>query len=558
MNDNVIADPGVGGAAFATIEFNFSGDSVHAPGGFIFGASGSEGSWTAAPIPGDATDGLLVNLGSNNDVTNSGDFLVQVDGINGVIDSNNSSEALLGIGATFTGVSTNILQVASITLSVFSDVASAVDGLEIQFSKNGTDWDHTDVFTIPAGTGKTYSFQPVAEFMRVLYTNGGTGQSDFRLSVRLASVTSKPSSHRIADSISDQDDVEIVKAVLTGENPGGSFVNFQATTAGNFKVALEEVNGVVMPVENANVVSVDNSTTATLGISGVFTGTGDDVSNYSTVTVTIDASHDSATNGMSFEFSTDNVNWDDIYLFTYTAADGARRFQFPVTAKYFRTVYTNGTTGQTHLRIQTILHVSAGLTTIHRLSDDINPDRSATLVKSIIVAQAAGSGDFKSVQATAGGNLKVAIEEFDAPLPAGTNNIGDVDVLTQPARSTTVDNIGVAHQTNQMLDGTTSLTPKFAAISVSSAGDNTLVTAVASKKIRVLQVTLIAAAANTVRFESGAGGSALTGQMQIAANGGFEASFCPIGLFETAVNTLLNLELSAGTSVDGWLVYVEV
>lgn len=72
MADNVIADPGSGGATFASAEFSFSGDTVQAPGSFLFGISGSEGSWTAAPINGDASNGLLVNLGSNNDVTVTG------------------------------------------------------------------------------------------------------------------------------------------------------------------------------------------------------------------------------------------------------------------------------------------------------------------------------------------------------------------------------------------------------------------------------------------------------------------------------------------------------
>jgi hypothetical protein len=90
------------------------------------------------------------------------------------------------------------------------------------------------------------------------------------------------------------------------------------------------------------------------------------------------------------------------------------------------------------------------------------------------------------------------------------------------------------------------------------SGDNTLVAAVTGKRIRVLQCLLVASAAVTVRFESGASGTALTGQMQLAANGGFEADFNPAGHFETAAGALLNLELSGAVSVDGWLNYEEV
>jgi hypothetical protein len=109
-----------------------------------------------------------------------------------------------------------------------------------------------------------------------------------------------------------------------------------------------------------------------------------------------------------------------------------------------------------------------------------------------------------------------------------------------------------------MYDGTTALTPKFVIIDCASSGDNTILSAVNPKKIRVLSYTLVASAAVTVRFESGAGGTALTGQMQLAANGGVHAAFSPVGHFETGSNTLLNLELSGATSVDGHLTYVEV
>jgi hypothetical protein len=111
-----------------------------------------------------------------------------------------------------------------------------------------------------------------------------------------------------------------------------------------------------------------------------------------------------------------------VYTFSYTAADGARRFQFPVTAQYFRNVYTNGAGSQTHMRMQTILHRQNQLTSIHRLSDDMSPDRSAQVMKAAIVARSAGAGDFKVLNATAGANLKVSVEEFDttAALPAGT------------------------------------------------------------------------------------------------------------------------------------------
>jgi len=97
-----------------------------------------------------------------------------------------------------------------------------------------------------------------------------------------------------------------------------------------------------------------------------------------------------------------------------------------------------------------------------------------------------------------------------------------------------------------------------AVIDVAGSGDNTLVAAISNTRIRVLAAFLVTAGAITVRFESGAGGTALTGQMNIAANGGFVLPFNPAGWFETNAGQLLNLELSGAVSVDGCLVYQEI
>jgi len=125
-----------------------------------------------------------------------------------------------------------------------------------------------------------------------------------------------------------------------------------------------------------------------------------------------------------------------------------------------------------------------------------------------------------------------------AALPAGTNNIGDVDVLSF-ANGKTI---------------------KRAVISGATSGDNTIVAAVADKKIKVLSVFLIAATAVAVRFESGAGGTALTGVMSIGATGGFvlPPPADPTNhWFETGVNTLLNMELGGAVQVSGAITYYE-
>lgn len=167
-------------------------------------------------------------------------------------------------------------------------------------------------------------------------------------------------------------------------------------------------------------------------------------------------------------------------------------------------------------------------------------------------ATAADAGSLPSVQKIVGGydgtNTQVLKTDADGILQVD-NNV---------PLAATVDTVTAKLATDKIHDGTTALTPKFAIIDAASSGDNTIVSAVNPKKLRVLSLFVVAAAAVTVRFESGAGGTALTGQMVLAANGGFALPFNPVGWFETASNTLLNLELSGAVSVDGSLTYVEV
>lgn len=203
---------------------------------------------------------------------------------------------------------------------------------------------------------------------------------------------------------------------------------------------------------------------------------------------------------------------------------------------------------------------------LEAIGDAVGVDGAASLPANAVVVGGHDGSMVRQLKMTAAGYARVDVA---TALPAGTNaigklaansgvDIGDVDVTTQPARAATTDTITAKLATDKIHDGTTALTPKFAAIDAASSGDNTIVAAVTSKKIRVLSVFLVAAAAVTVRFESGASGTALTGQMQLAANGGFVLPFSPVGHFESASGVLLNLELSGAISVDGSICYIEV
>lgn len=155
---------------------------------------------------------------------------------NGHVSTANSSTATLGGGAAFTGTSEDIRHVAQVQINVFSDVASATDGLSIQQSSNGTNWDITDTYTVPAATGKTFSVQPAANFFRVVYTNGGGAQSAFRLQTIYKGVAGKGSSQRPSDGLSNDNDFEQVSAFNSVFN-GTTWDRMRGASGGNLYVA---------------------------------------------------------------------------------------------------------------------------------------------------------------------------------------------------------------------------------------------------------------------------------------------------------------------------------
>ena len=161
--------------------------------------------------------------------------------IPGKVDTNNSSSTPLAADATYLGTAMDSLDFSIMYLTVYSDVESATDGLVVEVSSDGlTGWRTADNYTIPSLTEKTFAFQLNKAFHRVKYTNGSTLQTAFDLQVVLKRTNALPSSHRIIDSISQQDDATLVKAVLTALADGDGFTNLTATKSNNLKVANVE------------------------------------------------------------------------------------------------------------------------------------------------------------------------------------------------------------------------------------------------------------------------------------------------------------------------------
>lgn len=129
----------------------------------------------------------------------------------GIISSANSTTSPVTSTLSFTGTSEEWKDFGSIVLNVFTDAASGTDGLSIQQSSNGTNWDITDTYTVPsmiAGQGKTFQVQPAARFGRVVYTQGAVNSGVFRLQTIYHPQMVKPTSQRPQDAYTNETDLE--------------------------------------------------------------------------------------------------------------------------------------------------------------------------------------------------------------------------------------------------------------------------------------------------------------------------------------------------------------
>lgn len=391
--------------------------------------------------------------------------------------------------------------------------------------------------------------------------------------------------------------VTVPRVTLASDDPGVTHLGTLAGAVDGTEMQVDVV--AALPAGDNNIGNVDvltvgsvidanNSTTTPLGGGAVFTGTGTDMLGYSAVTVALASDVDSAVDGMTFQFSTDDTNWDDIYEFTFDFSEcPARRFQFPATARYFRVVYTNGGGAQSTFRVQTILHTATPLTSIHRLVDEMDPDRSATVVKSVLFAQAAGSGAFMAINATAGGNLKVSIEETNgaATFPVEGLAAEDAAVVGDPvlsggrfdtsARSLDDGDVGAlaltpeaaafvaaGAQSSFAYDGNAKRTVGHFHVVTSTSGAEVIPTPGASLRLRILSLSVIATTTTETEayFETGTSGTDAFGtaagplKVSIDADGdnfpGLALDHNPHGWFETAdANEALDVILSSAQTV---------
>jgi hypothetical protein len=180
------------------------------------------------------------------------------------------------------------------------------------------------------------------------------------------------------------------------------------------EVSNDETNPV--PVAQLGEIDTGNGYSGILTAGQNFTGTGIEVApKYGTISVCIFSSHASASMGLRFQASIDNTNWETIEEYNYLAGSGLESYSFSPSGRYFRLSYTNGGTETTKTAIFTVLRSGYIKSSSHRIGDVISAEKDAELVKAVLAAMKP-NGEFMDIHCTAGGNLKVSIEEAEEAL----------------------------------------------------------------------------------------------------------------------------------------------
>ena len=154
--------------------------------------------------------------------------------LTGTLDAGNSSTIALGSGGVFTGTAFDITSYAAINVNVKSDVASATNGVKVEFSPDGTNWDHSHSTTYTGTAGVGYIFNAEFRYARVVYTNGGTAQSFFRLQTIFKTTLVKSSLYTLDQTVTGNMFAELGKNVIIGKTTGGGggFVDVKVNPSG--------------------------------------------------------------------------------------------------------------------------------------------------------------------------------------------------------------------------------------------------------------------------------------------------------------------------------------
>jgi hypothetical protein len=301
--------------------------------------------------------------------TDGNETLEAIEAQTGIVaSSSNSTTAALGSGASFIGPAEDIRQYAEATVNLYGAPTIAPGTLFFEYSPDGVNWD----VSVPYALAGPQSFVPlplrtVLPYFRVRYVNGGTALTAFRLTTVYHWQSAKTITRVINQTIDSNEPVENVRAFIGGQSPDGPFTNLPSS-------------GMVS----------SQSTNAPLGIGVVFTSAIVSTTGFVAASVAVKSNVNSAANGLVFSFYADlaGTRLLKTSVFTYGGAPNGTAFQVPsIAGPYMRVTYTNGAVDQGTFELLTTLSVQAPPSDVLSISETINGNTAAQIIKASLVGQ---------------------------------------------------------------------------------------------------------------------------------------------------------------------------
>jgi hypothetical protein len=172
-------------------------------------------------------------------LASSGGIPVEVLQQDGLLDTGNTTAVALGAGGVFTGTWKDGTNWSAFQLGVFSNQASATNGVNVQFSYDGVTVHHNHYYTYAGGSsGIGYAFPVEFRYFRVVYTNNSVAQATFRLITVLKANSIQPSQYRLINALSDETQASVTRSLIFGKTTGGGggYVDVKVNPSGALTV----------------------------------------------------------------------------------------------------------------------------------------------------------------------------------------------------------------------------------------------------------------------------------------------------------------------------------
>lgn len=285
-----------------------------------------------------------------------------------VVSELNTFSQTVSAGQTITGTGEDIRFFAEATINLYGTPAVASGTLYFEYSPDNVNWD----VSVPYVLSGPQSFVPlplrtVLPYFRVKYVNGATPLSAFRLTTVYHWSNSKQVTRVLNQLIDENEPVENVRAFIGGKSPDGPYTNLPSGGK----------------VSNA-------STNAPLGINGVYNSSIVSTLGFVASSIAVKSDQNSIASGLVISFYADSAGTRLLKtsVFTYGSAPNGTAFQVPAIAgPYMKVTYTNGAVAQSAFELLTTLSVSAPPSDVLSVSETINGNTAAQIVKASIVGQ---------------------------------------------------------------------------------------------------------------------------------------------------------------------------